>query len=180
MAVEVTVGLELTVNVFVPETDFDTDIDFDTVEDDVELLEFFADAEKVAEEDLVALEVIEGEPDTVNTILFDIAGEFEDVLEVLMDFVELEEGDTVSVKATENVCKKLGIGVLVVKPEGVYIFVIFALTVGLYDRVEVEVGKTGASSRSYTRLGIETVSPIFNKRYSNMNLILSIYRAVHS
>ena len=172
--------LELTVIVFVAETDFDTDIDLETVDDDVELLDPLADAENVEEEDLVALDVMEGEPDTVNTILFDIAGEFEDVFEVLVDFVELEEGDTVSVKPRENVCKKLGIGVLVVNPEGVFILVIFALTVGLNDRVDVELGKARASSRSYTRLGIETVSPIFNKRYSNMNLILSIYTAVHS
>ena len=146
VAVEVTVCLELTVIVFVAEADFDTDIDLETVEDDVELLEFLVDAEKVAEDDLVALDVIEGDPDTVKNILLDIAGEFEEVFEVLVDFVELEEGVTVSVKPTENVCKKLGIGVTVVYPDGVCSTVIFALAVGLYDRVDVDEGNVRASS----------------------------------
>ena len=123
VAVDDLVDLGLTVSVFDAEEVLDTDIDRVIVEDVVELFVTFADDVYVADEEELAVEVIECDLDIVKRILLDIAGDCVVVFDIELDFVELGEGVIVVEDCIDTVCILDGVDVRVIPYDIVAIFV---------------------------------------------------------
>lgn len=123
VAVDDLVDLGLTVSVFDAEEVLDTDIDRVIVEDVVELFVTFADDVYVADEEELAVEVIECDLDIVKRILLDIAGDCVVVFDIELDFVELGEDVIVVEDCIDTVCILDGVDVRVIPYDIVAIFV---------------------------------------------------------
>ena len=89
----------------------------------VELFVTFADDVYVADEEELAVEVIECDLDIVKRILLDIAGDCVVVFDIELDFVELGEDVIVVEDCIDTVCILDGVDVRVIPYDIVAIFV---------------------------------------------------------
>ncbi len=173
-ALDVLDTFELTEPVVDNEDVFDTDADRVPELDNVDLLEFIDDTENVTDGDTVADKVLEDDTVTDGFIVLDIAADLVIEEDCLLDFVGLEELEADGDDSIDIDCRPVDTDVRVITYEAVCFFVGTLEYVGLNDRVDVDEGRAG-SILLYIGSGyVERTSVKFNKKYSNMNLILYI------